>query len=131
MTYWSLDDQGRIVAQGTFQEVIQNPAMASLLAEFNSTGESTDRRPGAQLIDDPTHSPGSDADVDSETPEVPSFLPRLPDFQTAAALSRGDVGFFGSALILLAIIQISVHSCEHIQTVWRIFLPPWENPLLI
>lgn len=62
--------QGRIVAQGTFQEVCRNPAMADLLAEFNSTGKSADQRPGAQLIDDPSQSPGSDADVDSETPEV-------------------------------------------------------------
>ena len=64
--------QGRIVAQGTFEEVQSNAAMRELLAEFNSTGEAADTRPGAQLLDDPAlhFGGGSDADVDSEPPEV-------------------------------------------------------------
>lgn len=64
--------QGRIAAQGTYEEVQSNPAMAELLAEFNSTGDRPDPRPGAQLLDDPALHPagGSDADVDSEPPEV-------------------------------------------------------------
>ena len=65
--------QGRIAAQGTLEEVQSDPGMVELLAEFNSTGEAADTRPGAQLVDDPALHPngGSDADVDSEPPEVP------------------------------------------------------------
>lgn len=72
--------------------------MVELLAEFNSTGEAADTRPGAQLLDDPAlhRSGGSDADVDSEPPEVspppplpqityPHPQPRLPTTQCAAA----------------------------------------------
>lgn len=57
--------QGRIAAQGSYEEVQRHPAVAELLAEFNSTGDA-----------EPIHRPestssGADADDDaSDTPEV-------------------------------------------------------------
>jgi len=77
-------DKGRIAAQGTYEEVQSNPAMAELLAEFNSTGDRPDPRPGAQLLDDPALHPagGSDADVDSEPPEADLDVTRIEEAVT-------------------------------------------------
>ena len=57
--------QGRVAAQGSYQEVQRHPAVAELLAEFNSSG-------GAERADRPeSSSSGADADDDaSDTPEV-------------------------------------------------------------
>jgi hypothetical protein len=60
--------QGRVAAQGTYQEVQRHPAVAELLAEFNSSGgaEPAGRTESA--------SSGADADDDaSDTPEVPQL----------------------------------------------------------
>ena len=57
--------QGRVAAQGSYQEVQRHPAVAELLAEFNSSSAT-----GPAGRPESTSS-GADADDDaSDTPEV-------------------------------------------------------------
>jgi hypothetical protein len=80
--------QGRVAAQGSYQEVQRHPAVAELLAEFNSSGGS-----GPAGRPESTSS-GADADDDaSDTPEVlsPAFLSRLLALNLASGVCSGTV----------------------------------------
>lgn len=59
--------KGRVAAQGTYEEVQHHPAVAELLAEFNSTGDAGNtRRPEST-------SSGADADDDASDPPEPDL----------------------------------------------------------
>lgn len=77
--------QGRVAEQGSYQEVQRHPAVAELLAEFNSSGGS-----GPAGRPESTSS-GADADDDaSDTPEVlsPAFLSRLLALNLASGVGQ-------------------------------------------